>query len=87
MPPAGLAVDLEDLAVTARPQLDAADIAHARDLAACSAVGLQNDLLELRRIGERGRDVRGELEVLARWRRRHAELAGGDIGVLLSEWR
>ena len=48
-----LAVELEDLAVGLRAELDAADVAHARDLAAVA--GLDDDVAELLGIVEPAR--------------------------------
>ncbi len=79
----GFAVHFEELAVAARSEFHAAHVADAGDLSAASAIHLEDDLFELRRIGQRRRDIGRELKILAAGRGRHPDLAGGDVGVLL----
>src|SRR6516225_6469888 len=79
----GLAVEREDLAVGLRTQLDAADVAHVHHLPV--RFGLDHDVLELADIVEAAGDVEGVLKSLRVRRRRHAELAGGDLLVLALE--
>ena len=76
-----LAVEREDLAVGLRAELDAADVAHPRDLA--GVAGLDDHLGELGGVAELAGDVERVLERLARRRRRHADLTGGDLLALL----
>jgi len=74
-------VNLDVLAAGA--QLDAADVAQPRDPPA--AVGLDDDLGELLRIGEPPQGRHGVLEVDAAGGRRLAELPGRDLDVLFPE--
>ena len=76
-----LAVELEDCAVGLRPELDAADIAHARDFA--GVAGLHDHVAEFGNIGETALDLDGVLEVDAGRRRRRADLTGRDLLALL----
>ena len=80
-----LAVELEDLAVGLRSELDAADIAYARDLAGIA--GLDDDVVEFVDVGEPALHLDGVLEIDAGRRRRHADLAGGDFLALLLQRR
>ena len=79
----GLAVEREDLAVGLRTQLDPPDVAHVDHLPV--RFGLDDDVLELADIVEAAGDVEGVLKSLRVRRRRHAELAGGDLLVLALE--
>src|SRR5262249_29644163 len=77
------AIDFEQLAVTARAEFNAADVVNARDLSTGSAVGLEDDRLEGRGVGQGGRNGWGDLEILAGGSGWHADLTGGNVGVLL----
>ena len=74
-------VERKYLAVGLRAQLDPADVAHAGDVAI--AAGLDDHILELALVVEPAVDVQRVLERLPRRRRRHADLAGGDLLALL----
>src|SRR5262249_16067581 len=78
-----LAVEREDLAIGLRAELHAADVAHVDHLPV--RFGLDDDILELADILEAAGDVEGVLKRLRVRRRRHAELAGGDLLVLAFE--
>ncbi len=80
-----LAVEGEILAVGLRAELDAADVAHPRDLAVVA--GLDDDVLKLVDIGEPALQFDGVLEVDAGRRRRHADLTGGHFLALLLQRR
>ena len=85
MPAAGLPSRLKNLAVGLGAELDAADVAHPRDLAVVA--GLDDDVLELLDVAEPALQLDRVLEVDAGRRRRHADLARRDLLALLLQRR
>ncbi len=77
----GLVVERKHLAVGLRSQFDRSDVAHTRDIAIVA--GLDDDVLELAGVVEPAVDVQRILKCLSRRRRRHADLARGDLLALL----
>ena len=78
-----LTVELEELAVGLRAKLHATDVPDAGDLSAVPGIGLDDDVRKLVRVGQRALNIHCELKRLARRRGRHANLAGGNLGILL----
>jgi hypothetical protein len=76
-----LVVELENLAISLRAELDGTYISYPRHVAIVA--GLDDDVLELARILQPSVDVERVLESLARRRRRAADLSGGDLLALL----
>ena len=74
-----LPVELEDLGIGLCAKLDPPDIADTGQGAARLIAADQDDVLELfgRRVGPL--QIDGELKLLSRRRRRHADLPGGDV--------
>ncbi len=78
-----MAVQGGGVAAALRAQLDPADVADADQAAALPVVGLDDDVLEIRRVVQAPGDVDRVLEVQAVRGRRHADHAGGDLLALL----
>ena len=76
-----LAVEVEELAVGLRAELDAADVAHARHVAV--GAGLDDDVAELLGIVEAADTSTVYWNDWSVRRRRRADLAGGDLLALL----
>src|SRR5262249_30003872 len=78
-----LAVELEVLVLVAGAQLGAGHVPEIRDLAL--RAGLKNDVGELFRLDEPAERAEGVLKILPARHGRLADLAGGDLHVLLAQ--
>ena len=77
------AVEIERRAVGLGAQLGAADVADSGDLSAICGINFDDDVLEFGGVVQAAFEVERILEILTLWRRRRADLAGGDFLALL----